>query len=110
MLRVNRNLQFCSGSRPGGNKNPSRQDLVDAPGKISDNTLLEYESVGTSCKAGFDIILIFQSAQEADNVGTVKQFLSTLPHALRKARYFALDEKAFQPRLACNRLRSGLSV
>src|SRR5947208_1452281 len=30
----------------------------------------------------------------SDNVGAVKQFLSTLPHALREARHFALDEKA----------------
>jgi len=47
---------------------------VDALGKISDNTLLEYESVGTSCKGGFDIILIFQSAQQHSFSGRIHLF------------------------------------
>jgi hypothetical protein len=29
----------------------------------------------------------------SDNVGGVKQFSSTLPHALEQERHFALDEK-----------------
>jgi hypothetical protein len=37
----------------------------------------------------------------SDNVGGVKRFSTTLPHALKQERHFALvEEVPFQPRLA----------